>query len=164
MKKTIINILATILTITIIITNIYISITKSISPESIKINISNNLLSGFVYDDNGNKTEIFNTILKLTQLDEETVIKIMENDTADKIITDIVNSIYDYNLTGDETYKYKKQEIIDIVENNIDKIMNEINYNLTQEERNYAINYTKNNTQYILDTIYNTNIGDYKYD
>ena len=54
-----------------------------------------NLLTGFIYDESGNKTEIFNTILRLTPLDEETVIKLMENETANDILTDIVNSIYD---------------------------------------------------------------------
>lgn len=161
MKKKLIIFLAISLTVFIIITNVYISITKSISSEAIKTNIKNNLLTGFIYDDNGNKTDIFNTILKLTGLDEETVIKLMENETADNIITDIVNSIYDYNLTGDETYKYSKDKIINIVIDNIDKVMSEINYNLTEEDRESAIDYTKTHTDYILDTIYSTDIGDY---
>lgn len=164
MKKNIVNTLSIILTICLITTNIYISITKSISPESIKTSIKNNLLSGFIYDDNGNKTEIFKTILELTNLDEETVIKLMENETADEILTDVVNSIYDYNLTGNESYKYTKEKVISTVEDNIDKVMSEINYNLTEQDRNDAIEYTKNHTDYIIDTIYSTDIGDYKHD
>lgn len=164
MKKNIVNTLSIILTICLITTNIYISITKSISPESIKTSIKNNLLSGFIYDDNGNKTEIFKTILELTNLDEETVIKLMENETADEILTDVVNSIYDYNLTGNESYKYTKEKVISTVEDNIDKVMSEINYNLTEQDRNDAIEYTKNHTDYIIDTIYSTDIGYYKHD
>ena len=56
MKKNLTSALAIILTVCIVFANIYISITKSISPESIKTNINNNLLAGFIYDDNGNKT------------------------------------------------------------------------------------------------------------
>lgn len=161
MKKTISTILNILLTITVIIQVTYISISNSITTTKIKESIKENLLTGFIYDDNGNKTEIFNTILRLTTLDESTIIKLMENKTADKIITDIVNSIYDYNLTGDESYKYTKNQIIEIVEENMDKVLSEINYYLTEQERQDVLNYTHNNTQYIIDTIYKTDIGDY---
>lgn len=164
MKKKNLNILSVILTVLLISNCIYLAVSNSISEEAVKTNIRNNLLSGFIYDDNGNKTAIFNTILKLTGLDEETVIKLMENETADNIITDVVNSIYDYNLTGDASYKYTPDRIISIVEDNIDKVLSEINYNITTEDRNEAIEYTKNNTDYIIDTIYSTDIGDYKHD
>ena len=35
---------------------------------------------------------------------------------ANDIITDIVDSIYDYNLTGDSSYKYTKEEILKLVD------------------------------------------------
>lgn len=161
MKKTATTILSFILTISIIVQVTYTSLANSITETKIRESIKENLLTGFIYDDNGNKTEIFNTILRLTKLDEETVIKFMENTTADEIITDIVNSIYDYNLTGDESYKYTGQEIIDLVEDNMDKILNEIDYHITETERQEVLDYTYNNTYYILDTIYSTDIGDY---
>lgn len=161
MKKGITTLLSIILTLTIICTITYTSIANSITETKIKESIKNNLLTGLIYDDNGNKTEIFNTIVRLTTLDEETVIRLMENETADEIITDIVNSIYDYNLTGDESVKYTGDEIIDIVENNIDKVLSEIDYPITAQEREETINYTKTHTDYILDTIYSTDIGDY---
>ena len=162
MKKITLNILSIILLLTIILEITYISLATSITPSSIKESIKTNLLTGFIYDDSGNKTAIFNTILKLTKLDEKTVIKLMENESANKIITDIVGSIYDYNLTQDKTYKYTKSEIIELVENNIDKILLEIDYNISTNDREYAINYTKNNIDYIINTIYNTDIGEYK--
>lgn len=140
----------------------YTSISTSITEKSIRENIKNNLLTGLIYDDNGNKTEIFNTIVRLTTLDEETVIKLMENETADNIITDIVNSIYDYNLTGDESVKYTHEKIISTVEDNMDQVLSEIEYDITPKEREEVIDYTKNNTDYILDTIYSTDIGDYQ--
>ena len=146
----------------IILSSIYYSLSNSIKEETIRESIKKELLTGFIYDDNGNKTEIFNTILRLTKLSEETIIRLMENDTANDIITDVVDSIYDYNLTGDPSYKYTKERIINIVETNIDKVLNEIEYYITSEERTEAINYTKNNTDYILDVIYSTDIGDYK--
>lgn len=161
MRKTLTILFSIILTLAITTEIIYASISGSITEKQIKESIKNNLLTGFIYDDNGNKTEIFNTILRLTELDEETVIKLMENETADNIITDIVNSIYDYNLTGDESVKYTKEKIISIVEDNIDKVLSEINYNITAQEREDAINYTKTHTDYILETIYKTDIGDY---
>lgn len=161
MKKTITALLSVLLTVTIIYTIAYTSISSSITETKIKESIKNNLLTGLIYDDNGNKTEIFNTILRLTKLDEETVIRLMENETADEIITDIVDSIYDYNLTGDESVKYTGAEIIEIVEDNIDKVLSEINYQIKPSDREEALNYTRNNTDYIINTIYSTDIGDY---
>ena len=161
MRKTLTILFSIILTLAITTEIIYASISGSITEKQIKESIKNNLLTGFIYDDNGNKTEIFNTILRLTELDEETVIKLMENETADNIITDIVNSIYDYNLTGDESVKYTKEKIISIVEDNIDKVLSEINYNITTQEREDAISYTKTHTDYIVETIYKTDIGEY---
>ena len=161
MKKKLTPIISIFLVTTVIAEIIYTSLANSITENKIKESIKKNLLTGFIYDDNGNKTEIFNTILRLTKLDEETIIRFMENETADKIITDIVNSIYDYNLTGDESYKYTESEIIKIVEDNMDKILSEINYPITAEERAEVLDYTYNNTNYIIETIYSTNIGDY---
>lgn len=161
MKKTILSILNFLLIATIITQIAYTSLSTSITKNKIKESIKENLLTGFIYDDNGNKTDIFNTILRLTTLDEETIIKLMENPTADEIITDVVESIYDYNLTGDASYKYTPQRIINIVEDNMDKILSEINYSITEKERQEILDYTRNNTTYILDTIYSTDIGDY---
>ena len=161
MKRILINILSFILVVSIITQVAYTSLADSITETKIKESIKENLLTGFIYDDNGNKTEIFNTILRLTKLDEETIIKFMENETADEIITDVVNSIYDYNLTGDASYKYTKNKIIQLVEDNMDKILREIDYTITEEERQKVLDYTYNNTDYIIDTIYKTDIGDY---
>ena len=135
MKRTILSILNFLLVTTIITQIAYTSLSTSITRNKIKESIKENLLTGFIYDDNGNKTEIFNTILRLTTLDEETIIKLMENSTADEIITDVVESIYDYNLTGDASYKYTPQRIINIVEDNMNKILSEINYSITEKER-----------------------------
>lgn len=161
MKKISTAILSFILTISVICEITYVSLADSITENRIKESIKENLLTGFIYDDNGNKTEIFNTILRLTKLDEDTVIRFMENETADEIITDIVNSIYDYNLTGDPSYKYTGTEIIELVEDNMDKILSEIDYPLTAKEREDVLDYTYNNTDYILETIYSTDIGNY---
>ena len=161
MKRVLTILLCMILTIVVILEISYTSIATSITKQEIKESIKKNLLTGLIYDDNGNKTEIFNTILKLTDLDEETVTKIMENETASNIITDIVNSIYDYNLTNDENVKYTEKQIIDIVNNNIDTVLKEIDYHITEKEREEVLEYTRTNTKDILNTIYQTNIGDY---
>ena len=161
MKKVISSLLSIVLVGAIILEIGYISLASSITENKIKESIKTNLLTGLIYDDNGNKTEIFNTIVRLTTLDEDTVIKLMENETADNIITDIVDSIYDYNLTGVESVKYTGPEMIETVEDNIDKVLSEINYPITPKEREDTINYTKTHTDYILDTIYSTDIGNY---
>ena len=161
MKKILNVCLCILLSISIIGTIFYTSLSNSITEKQIKKNIKNNLLTGFIYDENGNKTEIFNTILRLTPLDEATVIKLMENETANNILTDIVNSIYDYNLTGDKTYQYTSDQIIRIVEDNMDKVLNEIDYKITEKEREETLDYVKTHTDYIIDTIYKTDIGGY---
>lgn len=162
MKNITLSILSFLLGLTLITHITYTSIANSLTTNKIKESIKENLLKGFIYDDNGNKTEIFKTILRLTTLDEETIIKLMENKTADEIITDVVNSIYDYNLTGDASYKYTKEQVIDIVEDNMDKILIEIDYKITASDRQEVLDYTYNNTDYIINTIYSTDIGDYK--
>ncbi len=153
-----------ILVIGIIGVNVYMSISNSISSNLIKNNISNNFMSGIIYDDNGNKSEIFNTIVRLSGLDEDTVLRLMENETAKKYITDVVNSIYDYNLTGNDSYKYTKDEIYDIVEQNIDKVMSEIDYSFSESNKREVIKYMDNNMDYIINTIYSTDIGGYTRD
>ena len=154
--------LCNLLSVSIMGTIFYSTLSHSIAEGKIKESIKNNLLTGFIYDDNGNKTEIFNTILRLTPLDEETVIKLMENETANDILTDIVNSIYDYNLTGDSSYKYTSDQIIRLVEDNMDKVLEEIDYPLSEKNREETLDYVRTHTDYIIDTIYQTDIGDYR--
>ena len=161
MKNLLFKISSTLLVPAIILSSLYYSFSNSIKEETIRESIKKELLTGFIYEDDGRKTEIFNTIVRLTKLDEDTVIRLMENETANDIITDVVDSIYDYNLTGDSSYKYTREKIINIVETNIDQVLREINYPITTTERTEAINYTKNNTDYILDVIYSTDIGNY---
>lgn len=162
MKKVFTMICCLILSLSIILEIGYVSLSNAITENKVKESVKQNLLTGFIYDKNGNKTEIFNTILRLTTLDEDTVVKIMNNETANDILTDIVNSIYDYHLTGDEQYKYTSKQIIDIVENNMDKVLSEIDYSISEEDRKGVMNYTKNHTDEIIDTIYKTDIGDYQ--
>ncbi len=164
MKKFIITFMSIIITISIISFNIFISISKSIKPESISSNVETKLFNNFIHDDNGNETEIFKTIKELTTLDDDTLIKLIEHSTVNEILTDIVNSIYDYNLTGDISYKYTNEQIINIVEDNIDTVLKDIDYNITKKQRDDVIKYTYENTDYIIDTIYSTDIGDYTHD
>ena len=158
------NLLTTICIILLITTIIYTSISNSITTKSLKTTSKNLVQTGLIYNDDNTYTDIFNTILKLTPLTEQQVLDMMNLDYVEEILTDIVNSIYDYNLTGDETVKYAKEEIIKLVENNIVKVTTDINYPLSNQDKIEAINYTKENTDYIIDTIYQTNIGDWKND
>ena len=158
------NLLTTICIILLITTIIYTSISNSITTKSLKTTSKNLVQTGLIYNDDNTYTDIFNTILKLTPLTEQQALDMMNLDYVEEILTDIVNSIYDYNLTGDETVKYTKEEIIKLVENNIVKVTTDINYPLSNQDKIETINYTKENTDYIIDTIYQTNIGDWKND
>lgn len=156
-NKTLLTLFTTILTITIL----YTSINESISKHQIKEYSSTLVKTGLIYNDDNSYTEIFKTIVKLTGLSEEDVKKGLELDYVNKIITDLVNSIYEYNLTHDENVKYSSERIIKIVEDNIDKVTTDINYPLSEKDKKEAINYTENNTDYIIQTIYTTNIGNW---
>lgn len=158
------NLLTTICIILLITTIIYTSISISITTKSLKTTSKKLVQTGLIYNDDNTYTDIFNTILKLTPLTEQQALDMMNLDYVEEILTDIVNSIYDYNLTGDETVKYTKEEIIKLVEDNIVKVTTDINYPLSNQDKIEAINYTKENTDYIIDTIYQTNIGDWKND
>ena len=140
MKRIFVKVLSVVLGIAIVGESCFVSLANSISDNVVRESIKTQLLTGFIYEDDGRKTEIFNTIVRLTKLDEDTVIRLMEIETTNDIITDVVDSIYDYNLTGDNSYKYTKEKIINIVETNIDKVLREINYPITQNERTQAIN------------------------
>ena len=158
------NLLTTICIILLITTIIYTSISNSITTKSLKTTSKNLVQTGLIYNDDNTYTDIFNTILKLTPLTEQQALDMMNLDYVEEILTDIVNSIYDYNLTGNETVKYTKEEIIKLVEDNIVKVTTDINYPLSNQDKIEAINYTKENTDYIIDIIYQTNIGDWKND
>lgn len=162
MKNFFVKLLGFLLVIAIVGECCFMSLSNSIRDEVVRESIKNSLLTGFIYEDDGRKSEIFNTIVRLTKLDEDTVVRLMENETANEIITDIVDSIYDYNLTGDVSYKYTRDEIINIVNDNIDKVLDEIDYYISSSDREEVLEYTKNNTDYILDVIYSTDIGDYR--
>ena len=161
MKRVLNIILGIIIVILLCVFNIYKSVGDSISLDSIHHQISDNLLSGFIYDDNGDYSDIFMSILDMTNLDEDTVIKLMKNDIVDKNLTDIVNSIYDYRLTGDESYKYDGDYVINLVEDNMDQVLFEINYNLSDRDREFVIDYLHDNIDDIMYKIYDMNIGGY---
>lgn len=157
------NIILTILlSISLLTTILYTSISNNITRKSIKTASSAVVASGLIYNDDNTYTDIFKTIVKLTGLSEEQVLKMMKLDYVEKILTDIVNSVYEYNLTQDESVKYSKEQIIKITEDNITNVTNDIDYPLSENDLNEAIKYTKNNTDYILETIYQTNIGNWK--
>ena len=132
MKKILNICLCILLSFSIIGTTLYVSLSNSITEKQIKESIKKNLLTGFIYDESGNKTEIFNTILRLTP------------------------------LTGNDSYKYTPERIIRIVENNMDKVLREIDYPITEKEREETLDYVRTHTDYIIDTIYKTDIGDYR--
>lgn len=145
-------------------TIIYTSISNSLTKSSLKSASRTLVKTGLIYNDDNTYTDIFNTILKLTPLTEQQAIDMVNLDYVEEILTDIVDSIYEYNLTGDETVKYKNEEIIKLVEDYIVQVTTDINYPLSETDRLEAIKYTHENIDYIMDTIYATDIGDWKSD
>ena len=116
------KILLILLSISIIITITYTSISSSITNESLK-EISNNIVKkGIIYNDDNTYTEIFKTIVKLTNLNEEDIKRALNLDYVNEIVIDIVNSIYEYNITGNSEVKYTKERIINIVKENLNKV------------------------------------------
>lgn len=158
------NIIKTLFIALLTTTILYTSISTSITTTSLKTASKKLVKSGLIYNDDKTYTDIFNTILKLTPLTEQQALDMMKLDYVEKILTDIVDSIYEYNLTKDTTVKYTKDQIITLVEDYIVRVTTDINYPLSEDDKNKAINYTEENTDYIIDTIYQTNIGNWKSD
>ena len=156
------KILLVLLSISVITTITYTSISSSITTKNLKEASRNVVRNGIIYNDDNSYTEIFKTIVKLTTLSENEVENALKLDYVDEIVTDIVNSIYEYNITGNDNVKYTKERIIKIVEDNTERIANDINYNLSEKEKKDVFKYTRENTDYILNTIYNTNIGNWR--
>ena len=128
---------------------------KTVTKQRIKLKTKSSMRQNEIPD------LLFEAILELTPLDEETVIKLMENDTVNMYLTDIVNSIYDYNLTGDEGYKYTGDRIYEIVDENIDSVLREIDYPFSISDREEVFDYMDTHMDYIIDTIYSVDIGGY---
>lgn len=156
------KLLLILLSISVSSTITYSAISTSINTKSLKEASRNFVRSGIIYNDDDTYTEIFKTIVKLTKLNEEDILKALKLDYVNEIVTDIVNSIYEYNITGNDNVKYSKEEIIKLVEDNLERISIDINYNLTEKEKEDVFKYTKENTDYILNTIYSTNIGNWR--
>lgn len=158
------NIITTIFIVLLTTTILYTSISSSITTTSLKTASKNLVKSGLIYNDDKSYTDIFNTILKLTPLTEQQTLDMMNLDYVEEILTDIIDSIYEYNLTGNPSVKYTKEQIIKLTEDYIVRITTDINYPLSENDKIKAINYTKENTDYIINTIYQTNIGNWKSD
>lgn len=158
------TILTSIFVILLSTTIIYTSISNSLTKSSLKSASRNLVKTGLIYNDDNTYTDIFNTILKLTPLTEQQAKDMVNLDYVEEILTDIIDSIYEYNLTGDETVKYKDEEIIKLVEDYIVQVTTDINYQLSETDRIEAIKYTHENIDYIMETIYATDIGDWKSD
>ena len=156
------KLLLILLSTSVSLTITYSAISTSINTKNLKETSRNFVKNGIIYNDNNTTyTEIFKTIVKLTKLKEEDILKALILDYVDEIVTDIVNSIYEYNITGNDNVKYTKEKIIKLVEDNLEKIAIDINYNLTEKEKEDIFKYIKENTDYILNTIYSTNIGNW---
>lgn len=160
MKKVLAIIVSIILTLSIACDGIYLAITNSISEKTIKKNIKTNLLNSNNLEEINYKDEILKTLPQTSSVDEETINKLLESPTVEQNLTELANSVYNYNLTGDESAKYTENQIIDLVEKDLDKILAEIDYEATAEEKQQAIDYIKTNSETLIEKIYSIDINE----
>lgn len=143
-------------------TILYISITNSLSEKSINNNVKDNFVENIMYDDNGNNSELLDEIINNSGIDKDTLNKIMENDNIRGTINEIVGSIYNYNLTGNDDYKLSEDAIVNMIESNIDEIANISGEEINEEEREEILKYVRENSKDLVDSIYSINTGDYR--
>ena len=139
MRKFLVVIISIITVIVLSSTILYISITNSLSEKSINNNVKENLVKDFMYDDNGNNSELFNEIIDNSDIDKDT-----------------------YNLTGNEDYKLSEEVIVSMIEDNIDELASINNQEITEEEKEEILKYVRENSKELVDSLYGLNIGDYR--
>ena len=162
MRKFLVVVISIITVLVLSSTILYISITNSLSEKSINNNVKENLVKDFMYDDNGNNSELFNEIIDNSDIDRDTLNKIMENENINESISEIVSSVYNYNLTGNEDYKLSEEVIVSMIEDNIDELAGINNQEITEEEKEEILKYVKDNSKELVDSLYGLNIGDYR--
>ena len=69
----------------------------------------------------------------------------MENENINESISEIVSSVYNYNLTGNEDYKLSEEVIVSMIEDNIDELASINNQDITEEEKEEILKYVREN-------------------
>lgn len=85
-------------------------------------------------------------------LDVEMVDYIMKSDTAQNVISEVVDKVISYNL-GDAK-KMTSEDIYDIANDNIDEIAKETGYKLTDSEKRELLDEIKDNSKVLIESLY----------
>ena len=148
------NIILVILLIIIEFSTILLVVSKhTITKENIN-KIFNSTTESLLNDDNV-KNNIIDTLSKETSIDKTFIKNTLESKTAKKVLSEITNSVIEYNLGNKE--KLSKDEINNLIDNNIDDVIEETNYNISDSEKEKLVNDIKKNSDKILERLYGDN-------
>ena len=148
------NVILVILLIIIEFSTILLVVSKhTITKENIN-KIFNSTTESFLNDDNV-KNNIIDTLSKETSIDKTFIKNTLESKTAKKVLSEITNSVIEYNLGNKE--KLSKDEINNLIDNNIDDVIEETNYNISDSEKEKLVNDIKKNSDKILERLYGDN-------
>ncbi len=91
-------------------------------------------------------------INKETNIDKKVIESTLNSKTAQDILSVITSNVIDYKLGKSE--KMTKEKLNELAENNIDKVISESGYDITDKEKENILNNIKNNGNYIIESIY----------
>ena len=150
MKKLINVILIILLAIIELTTITYLTLKITISKNNIDkiINTTTNNISNNKEITN----ELTDKIHQQTNIDKKVIESTLNSKTAQNVLSDITNNVIDYKLGKSD--KMTKEELNELAENNIDKVIDESGYNISDKEKANILNNIKNNGNYIIESIY----------
>ena len=150
MKKLINIILIILLAIIELATITYLTLKITISKNNIDkiINTTKNNISNNKEITN----ELTDKIHQETNIDKKVIESTLNSKTAQNVLSDITSNVIDYKLGKSD--KMTKEELNELAENNIDKVIDESGYNISDKEKENILNNIKNNGNYIIESIY----------
>lgn len=150
MKKLMNIILIILLAIIELITITYLTLKITVSRNNI-----NKIIKATTNNITNNKEivdDLTNKINKETNIDKRVIESTLNSKTAQDVLSNITSNVIDYKLGKSD--KMTKEELNELAENNIDKVISESGYNISDREKENILNNIKNNGNYIIESIY----------
>lgn len=126
---------------------------------TLKITVSRNNINKIIKATTNNITnnkeivdDLTNKINKETNIDKRVIESTLNSKTAQDVLSNITSNVIDYKLGKSD--KMTKEELNELAENNIDKVISESGYNISDREKEDILNNIKNNGNYIIESIY----------
>ena len=126
---------------------------------TLKITVSRNNINKIIKATTNNITnnkeivdDLTNKINKETNIDKRVIESTLNSKTAQDVLSNITSNVIDYKLGKSD--KMTKEELNELAENNIDKVISESGYNVSDREKEDILNNIKNNGNYIIESIY----------